>query len=176
MAIFTAHQLANATKPEINVATDQAKPLLICGAEGMAITFATCCNQIPGDKIVGYFDVGNGLVIHTEDCANLEKLRKRRGQYMPVLWADDVTCDFKVAVSVEMLNQKGALAQLAEAVAEAGSNIDDIHMGDTNEDYSLVTLRVLVKNTAHLERLLRHIGSVSMVVGVIRKKQLIINN
>jgi len=173
LAIFTAHQLANMAQPEVNI-DNKSRPLLIRGAEGMAITFADCCHPIPGDKIIGYFDVGNGLVIHTEDCATLEKQRKRRGQYMPVLWADDVSGDFNVEVNVEALNQKGALAQLAHEVAEAGSNIEDIKMSDTNTDYSLLTLRLTVKNTAHLERVLRHIGRVPMVVGVIRKKA--INN
>lgn len=171
LAIFTAHQLANAAQPEIKIDDDKNKPLLIRDAEGMAITFAPCCNPIPGDQIVGYFNVGHGLVVHTENCATLEKLRKQRGQYMPVLWADDVTGDFKAVVNVEMANQKGALAQLASAVADAGSNIDDIKMSDTNEDYSLVTIRLVVKNVAHLERVLRHISQVPMVMGVIRKKQ-----
>jgi len=170
-ALFTAHQLANASRTEIDVADDKLQPLLIRGAEGIAINFAPCCNPIPGDAIVGYFDVGSGLTIHTEDCAYLEKLRKRRSKYMPVLWADDVSGDFKVVVNVEMVNQKGGLAQLARAVSDAGSNIDDIKMSDTNEDYSLVTLGLKVKNVAHLERVLRHIAKVPLVVGVIRNKK-----
>jgi GTP diphosphokinase / guanosine-3',5'-bis(diphosphate) 3'-diphosphatase len=182
LAVFIAHQIINEMQTTISTESKseitkspakekpEAKPLLIKGAEGVAITFAPCCYPIPGDNIVGYFNVGQGIEVHTEDCANLIKLRKQPEKCIPVRWADDITEEFKVAVNVEMVHQRGALAQVAKAISDAGSSIDDISMSDKGGGYCIVSLVLMVRNTAHLERILRHISSAPVVIGVIRKR------
>jgi len=146
------------------------KPLIIKNAEGVAITFASCCSPIPGDAIVGYFNVGHGLEIHTEDCAKLAALRVQTEKYMPVRWADDVKGEFQVVVNVEMVNQRGTLAKLTQAISDAHSSIDDIKMSECSGGYCLVTLIITVENNFHLEHILQAINSLPMVMGVIRKK------
>lgn len=173
LAVFVAHQLAEVLENKATAAQDitkGTKPLFIRGAEGMAINFALCCCPIPGDKIVGYLNSGHGLDIHTEDCANLAKLRRQPEKCIPVLWADEVVGDFRVQINVEIVNQRGSIAALGKAIAEANSIIDDIHMSERSLNYVMVSLRLMVKNQAHLERVLRHINSVPIVVGVIRKR------
>ncbi|MEO1962782.1 MAG: RelA/SpoT family protein, partial [Cycloclasticus sp.] len=45
--------------------------LSIHGAdEGMLINLATCCRPIPGDKIMGFFSPGRGVVVHRNHCKN----------------------------------------------------------------------------------------------------------
>ena len=169
---LVAHQLMNATKNESLQTTDdtQSKPLLIHGAEGVAINFAPCCGPIPGEHIVGYFNAGHGLDIHVEDCINLAKMRKQPEKCLPVSWDDDAIGDFKVSINVEMLNKHGGLADLTKAISESNANIDGINMSERNSGFCLVSLTLLVKNSLHLERVIRHISKVSTVVGVIRKK------
>jgi guanosine-3',5'-bis(diphosphate) 3'-pyrophosphohydrolase len=148
----------------------EAKPLLIRGAEGVAISCAPCCYPIPGDPIVGYFNVGHGLVIHTEACETLAKLRKKQAEKcIPVRWAEDIKEEFKAALHVEVINQRGALAQITRAISDTSANIEDITVSDTSTGYSLISLKVFVRNLAHLERVLRHLGNIPVVVGVIRK-------
>lgn len=180
LAIFIAHQMASAMQSqgiaegkvdgEKSAQLHKPKPLLIKNAEGVAITFASCCSPIPGDAIVGYFNVGHGLEIHTEDCAKLVKMRLQAERYLPVRWADDVKGEFRAAVNVEMANQRGALAELTQAISAAGSSIEDIGMSECSGGYCLISLKVMVSNAAHLEDILHTISRLPMVMGVIRKK------
>lgn len=172
LATFVAHQLINAAETKLLDVTEEleTRPLTIRGSEGLAITFSACCHPIPGDQIVGYLNTGHGLDIHTEDCQALAKLRKNIEKFLPVRWADDLAVDYKVAINVEMMNQRGALASLAKAIAESNSNIDDITINERSGDYYLVTLILTVKNISHLERILRHIKNIPFIVGVTRKK------
>lgn len=174
LAIFVAHQIAAVMKNQhIEIKTEKSEkhvPLLIKGAEAMAITFASCCSPIPHDTIVGYFNIGYGLEIHTEDCKELIKLRLGKEKLLPVQWAEDVKGDFRVGISVEMTNQRGALAQMAQAVSDAGSSIDDISMSDCNGGYCLVSMKVRVHNAEHLEHVLNGISALPIVVGAIRKR------
>ena len=169
-AVFVVHQIANADKKQTKMPNNLATPLLIHGADGLAINFASCCCPIPGDSIIGFLNKGHGLDIHTKDCSNLTKLHKQTEKYLPVAWATDVQGNFRVALSVEIMQQRGALAELTKAVAKANAIIDDISLGERSGGYCLVALHLLVKNLLHLERVLRHISHASVVVGIIRKK------
>ena len=170
-AIFVAHQIANADKKQTKIPDDLANnPLLIHGADGMAVNFASCCCPIPGDPIIGFLNKGHGLDIHTKDCSNLTKIPKQAEKCLAVAWATDVQGNFRVALSVEIMQQRGALAELTKAVAKANAVIDDISLGERSGGYCLVALHLLVKNLLHLERVLRHISHASVVVGIIRKK------
>lgn len=174
ISIFVAHQIADAMHREVSlkdIATTEPKPLLIKGAEGVAITFGKCCYPIPGDPIIGYFDSeSHGLVIHAENCPNITKLRKHPEKCLPVNWSDDVQGNFQTEINIEALNQRGALAQLAQAISSADSNIDDISVHDSSGGYCIVNIKLSVKNLLHLERVLRHISNLPVVAGVIRKR------
>ncbi|MBU0744565.1 MAG: bifunctional (p)ppGpp synthetase/guanosine-3',5'-bis(diphosphate) 3'-pyrophosphohydrolase [Gammaproteobacteria bacterium] len=171
MAILVAYQLINRSegKEEV-IANGSTKPLLISGAEGVAITFSSCCCPIPGDPIFGYLNAGYGLEVHTDDCVNLAKLRKQPEKCLPVSWAEDVTGDFRVALNVEVINQVGSLAELTQAISKTNALIDDISSGEHSGDYVLFSMHLLVKNLSHFERVKRYIGNVSSVVAVVRKK------
>lgn len=174
ISIFVAHQIADTMHQEItlnDIDSSKPKPLLIKGAEGVAITFGKCCYPIPGDQIIGYFDPEmHGLVIHAENCPNAIKLRKHPEKCLPVNWADNVQGSFQTEINIEALNQRGALAQLAQAISSADSNIDDISVKDSSGGYCIVNIKLSVKNLLHLERVLRHISNLPVVAGVIRKR------
>lgn len=173
ISIFVAHQIADYMHKEVssNFNNSESKPLLIKGAEGVAITFGQCCYPVPGDAIIGYFDPEmHGLVIHAENCPNAPKLHRHPDKCLPVNWADDVQGNFQTEINVEALNQRGALAQLAQAISSADSNIDDISVHDSSGGYCLVNIKLSVKNLLHLERVLRHISNLPVVAGVIRKR------
>ena len=122
------------------------------------------------DQIIGYLNAGHGLDIHTEDCVNLSKFRKTPEKCLPVTWSEDVQGYFRVGVNVEMLHQRGALAALTKSISSANANIDDIQMSERSGGYCLVSLHLLVRNLSHLERVMRHISNVPVVIGVIRRK------
>lgn len=172
ISVFVAHQIADAMHKKIALGSEEEpKPLTIKGAEGVAITFGDCCYPIPGDAIIGYFDPEmHGLVIHAENCINAAKLRKHPEKCLPVSWDDEVHGNFQTVINVEALNQRGALAQLAQAISSADSNIDDISVHDSSGGYCLVNIKLSVKNLLHLERVLRHISNLPVVAGVIRKR------
>jgi GTP diphosphokinase / guanosine-3',5'-bis(diphosphate) 3'-diphosphatase len=171
-AVFVAHQLvANAAKEQTEVfQSSESKPLLIHGADGTAINFASCCCPIPGDSIVGFINKGHGLDIHIVDCTNQAKLRKQPEKWLPVSWADDVRGNFRVALDVEAIHRIGGLAELAGVITKTNAFVDDIGISERSGGYCLVSLRLLVKNLSHLNRVLRHISKASVVIGAMRKK------
>jgi len=142
--------------------------LTIRGTEGMAIQLAKCCQPIPGDPIIGSIRKGHGLVVHTHDCPTIRISRSSEPQkWIDVEWEPEEGALFDVRIRVEVKNTRGVLAQVAAAIAEAGSNIEDVSMDASPERlFTSLGFIIQVANRAHLAQVLRglrHIPEVSRI-------------
>src|SRR3989338_7278491 len=127
--IVVARQLACIGETLPNEAA--ANPVItIQGTEGMAVQFAKCCRPIPGDPIIGVLKSGQGLTVHTRDCTALHKGRGGE-QWMDAVWDKHIHRSFDVGLKLMVANQRGVLAKVAAAMAEAESNIENVNF--TNE-------------------------------------------
>ena len=130
--------------------------IVIRGTEGMAVQLASCCRPIPGDPIVGSMKKGQGLVVHAAECRAIARSRRAEPDlWIDVEWDREITRTFPSAIRVTVANQRGVLAKVASAIAEAGSNIDAI---STDEDRAVFTTMLFVlevANRQHLARVLR---------------------
>lgn len=172
-ALLVARQLAKhtttSTKPHSSEESP-SHPLAIKGTEGIVVTYAKCCRPIPGDSIGGYVEKGHGLIVHVEQCPNLESYRQNPDKYVSLRWEDKVYGDFPVDLRVEILNQRGSLARLALAISDSDSNIENINAEEFDGRFFSVSLTVTVRDRVHLARVLRKIRNAKNVIRVIRHK------
>ncbi len=146
------------------------QPLAIKGTEGIVVTFAKCCRPIPGDPIGGYIESGQGLQVHVEHCAVLEKFHHNHERYVSLHWEKKVHGDFPVDLIVDILNIRGSLASLALTISEAESNIINIKAEEFDEHDFSVNMTVTVCDRAHLAKVLRKIRNNKNVLHVKRIK------
>jgi guanosine-3',5'-bis(diphosphate) 3'-pyrophosphohydrolase len=141
--------------------TDDSTPsqggVLIDGSEGASVQLAACCRPIPGDAIVGYLGRGEGLLVHTADCHTGKRLKERDPErWMAVEWAEQPVRSFDTAVSVQVRNGKGALAQVAASVSAAEADITHIDMDNERDtDVAELRLQLSVRDRLHLADVLR---------------------
>ena len=133
--------------------------VLLDGSENASVQFAPCCRPIPGDPIVGYLGRGEGLVVHTEDCAVAKRLQyKDSERFFAVDWADEPTRPFEAGVVVTVANAKGVLARIAAALAREEADITHVDMGDKGlQDATDLRFVVAVRDRSHLEAVLRNL-------------------
>ncbi|MBI5430555.1 MAG: bifunctional (p)ppGpp synthetase/guanosine-3',5'-bis(diphosphate) 3'-pyrophosphohydrolase [Nitrosomonadales bacterium] len=141
----------------------------IQGTEGMAVQFAQCCRPIPGDPIVGVIRSGQGLLVHTHDCPTLRKGRSSGEQWLDVAWDKNIHRPFDVSIKLLVANQRGVLAKIAAAIAEADANIENINFSDEGE-YSGLHFTLEVNNRLHLANIMRSLRKIPEVVRIIRVK------
>jgi RelA/SpoT family (p)ppGpp synthetase len=144
--------------------------IVIHGSEGMAVQFAKCCNPIPGDPITGFIRKGQGLVVHTHDCPTAAKSRGDPEKWLDVEWAPATDKMFDVAIRVTVVNQRGVLAKVAAAIAESGSNIDNVSMDEERNLYTTMHFTVQVASRLHLARVMRALRRIQEVVRIARVK------
>jgi GTP pyrophosphokinase/guanosine-3',5'-bis(diphosphate) 3'-pyrophosphohydrolase len=146
--------------------------VLIDGSEGLSVQLARCCRPIPGDEILGYLGRGEGLLIHTADCAVGKRLFARDSEgWLAVGWAEQPTKAFETAISLLLTNGKGVLAEVATAVAEAEADITHIEMGDQPvSETAELKLLLSVRDRMHLDEVMRGLKRLAAVLSVGRFK------
>jgi guanosine-3',5'-bis(diphosphate) 3'-pyrophosphohydrolase len=145
-------------------------PLAIKGTEGMVVSYAKCCRPLPGDPILGFLSAGRGMVIHRDNCNNVAEVRRYPEKYVFVQWADEVIGEFAVNLRVDVLNKRGVLAILANALSDCNANIENVHVEERDERHSALIFLVLIKDRKHLAQIIRRIRSISVVIKVSRVK------
>jgi GTP pyrophosphokinase len=155
---YTAHE--NVSQGEIT----------LDGSENASVQFATCCRPVPGDAIVGYLGRGEGLVVHTEDCAVAKRLQHKDAErFISVEWAEEPVRPFETGLLVTVQNGKGVLARVAAALAGAEADITHVDMGDEKaQDATDLRFIVAVRDLHHLETAMRALKRTPSVMRVQR--------
>ncbi|MDT8398778.1 MAG: bifunctional GTP diphosphokinase/guanosine-3',5'-bis pyrophosphate 3'-pyrophosphohydrolase [Pseudomonadales bacterium] len=145
-------------------------PLTIRGAEGMVMNFAKCCHPIPGDLIVGHVSSGKGMSVHMENCKNVAEIRNDPRKYIALRWDPGVDGEFTVELRVELENQRGIIATLANAITSSEANIEKISTVDRDAKLSIVNLTLAVRNRIHLARVMKRVRVIKSVSKVTRNR------
>lgn len=133
--------------------------VVLDGSENASVQFAACCRPVPGDAIVGYLGRGEGLVVHTDDCAVAKRLQHKDSErFIGVEWSDEPVRAFETGIRVTIANGKGVLARVAAALAAAEADITHVDM-DEERTQDSVELRFIisVRDKAHLDAVLRNL-------------------
>jgi GTP diphosphokinase / guanosine-3',5'-bis(diphosphate) 3'-diphosphatase len=143
-------------------------PLAIAGTEGLLVTYARCCFPIPYDPIFAFLSAGRGVVIHRENCVNVEDYRKHPEKWLPVSWQTAPDRMFSSEIRIYVVNRTGVLAAVAAAIASTDSSIDHVSIDEHDSDTSVLTFELKVRDRKHLARIVRVIHRMPDIVRVSR--------
>jgi (p)ppGpp synthase/HD superfamily hydrolase len=143
-------------------------PLAVAGTEGLLVTYARCCFPIPHDPIFAFLSSGRGIVIHRENCANVEDYRKHPEKWLPVSWQGGAERFFNSQIRVDVPNRMGVLAAVAAAIASTETNIDHVSVEERDIDTSELVFELKVRDRKHLARIIRTIRRMPDVLHVTR--------
>ncbi|MEY4651433.1 MAG: putative pyrophosphokinae pyrophosphokinae [Pseudomonadota bacterium] len=147
--------------------------VILDGSENASVQYPSCCRPVPGDHIVGYLGRGEGLVVHTEDCASARRLlNKDSERFIGVEWSDEPVRSFETHLVVTVGNGKGVLARVASAMAGAEADITHVDMDeDRAQDAADLRFLVAVRDRSHLDTVLRAIKRIPDVLRVQRGRR-----
>ncbi len=124
--------------------------------EGISYRLGQCCHPLPGDRIVGVMVSGHGVVIHTIDCAELEKPHISMSDWLDVTWdahaADNAHSIARVMVRVK--NTPGALGAVMTVIGKNGGNIFNMKVTNRNPLLFEFIVDIEVRDVAHLQNIL----------------------
>ncbi len=108
-------------KEKKKVALSPSVGISLTGIEDIMVRFARCCHPIPGDEILGYISRGRGIMVHTENCLNIEEMDPER--IVEVEWNISHKQAFPVNMMVVCSDKKGLLAEISAVISGMDINI-----------------------------------------------------
>jgi len=140
----------------------------IKGTEGMIVNFPRCCRPIPGDDIVGLFNPGKGITVHRRGCRDLGDFQSQGDKWLDVEWAAEPGVDFSTGIQVEVSNRRGTLATVATAIADMGSNIENVRSSEKDGTSAALEFLLTVHGRQHLAEIIRHLRAIPQVMRISR--------
>jgi guanosine-3',5'-bis(diphosphate) 3'-pyrophosphohydrolase len=145
-----------------------AGTLAILGTEGMVVNYGKCCRPIPGDPITGLFSAGKGLVVHRQGCRNLGDFQRQGHNWLEVEWDQNSEVELPTEIRVDVGNQRGVLATVAAAIAEMGSNIENVRSQERDGLSSTISFLINVRGRRHLAAIMRRLRALGPVLRIVR--------
>jgi GTP pyrophosphokinase len=145
---------------------------ILDGSENALVQFCKCCRPVPGDAILGYLGRGEGLAVHTDDCAVAQRLQyKDAERFLAVAWADEPVRLFEAGIVVTVTNRKSVLARVSAELASTEVDITHVDMGDESSlDTAELRFVIEVRDQSHLESAMRNLNRMPAVVRTRRIK------
>lgn len=126
--------------------------------KGFVYNYAKCCNPIPGDPIVGYITIGEGIKIHRKNCNNLLSLSEsNENRLVPVEWPGEKDSYFLAGIAIKGEDRPGILKDLSNSIAGfQNTNIKSVSISTTDSIFS-GHITVYIKDVSNLNKLLERL-------------------
>jgi GTP diphosphokinase / guanosine-3',5'-bis(diphosphate) 3'-diphosphatase len=144
----------------------------IQGIDNVMLSFARCCQPVPGDPVVGIVTVGRGVSVHRQDCPNTFPNRVPVERRVSVEWDAAIGETFPVRLLVYGQDRASLLADIAKAISSVSVNIRTAGMA--SEDRTVRGVFVVeVQNLTKLNEVMTAIRKLPGVTRVERRQRLI---
>ncbi len=133
---------------------------------GTGVILSPVSMPIPGDRIVGIVQPGQGVEVYRIDSPALAEFDDEPERWIDLAW--DIDADehrlFPARVMLTLANSPGALGEVATVTGKHGANIENLTTLERRPDFYEMSVDIAVESAKHLERLmngLRMLKSVS---------------
>ncbi|MGD0532253.1 MAG: bifunctional (p)ppGpp synthetase/guanosine-3',5'-bis(diphosphate) 3'-pyrophosphohydrolase [Methyloceanibacter sp.] len=147
-----------------------ASSIPIRGLRGdLPVSFAED-GAVPGDRIVGILNPGQGITIYPIHAEALKAFDEEPERWIDVTWDidEDNPQRFPAKIAVIALNEPGSLAQVAAVIGEADGNIDNIKMMKRVPDYAEMVIDLEVWDLTHLNEIIAGLRAKDVVSSAAR--------
>ncbi len=159
-----AERLAKGPLEALGLTRRPSGGVRIQGLDNLMLSFARCCQPVPGDRVVGIVTTGRGISVHRQDCPNTFPSRIPPERRVEVEWDARVGETFPVRLVVYGTDRTALLADIAKAIAATSVNIRQAGMAMEDK-----TARgVFVVEVPHLAKLGDVMAAIRGVRGVTR--------
>jgi guanosine-3',5'-bis(diphosphate) 3'-pyrophosphohydrolase len=116
---------------------------------------ASCCQPVPGERIVGITYHGKGVVAHTIDCPVLVEFEEQPDRWIDLRWQDGRhPAVHTVSLELTISNDAGVLGRICSLIGEQKANISDLRFMDRKPDFYRLIIEVDLRDVEHLHRVM----------------------
>ena len=122
---------------------------------GQSFQRATCCEPLPGERIVGITFRGEGVVVHAIDCARMVEYEDQPDRWLDLHWHDGShPAVYGTTLDLTIGNDSGVLGRICTLIGEAQANISNLQFVDRKPDFYRLLIYVELRDAQHLHKLM----------------------
>ncbi|MCH2165654.1 MAG: bifunctional (p)ppGpp synthetase/guanosine-3',5'-bis(diphosphate) 3'-pyrophosphohydrolase [Marinovum sp.] len=130
---------------------------------------ATCCQPLPGERIVGITYRGEGLVVHKIDCDRLVDFEDQPDRWRDLHWSSGThRAEYTVTLDLTIGNDAGVLGHICTLIGGQKANISDLEFLDRKPDFYRLHVNVDLRDAEHAHSLITALQAESDVAEVAR--------
>ncbi len=103
--------------------SQNSNTVLVEGYDDVQVRMAKCCVPVPGDDIVGFITISNGIAVHVSDCLNVQINPKKGERIVDVSWSLANITGIIVWIEIEAIDRPYLLRDATIAISDNGGNI-----------------------------------------------------
>jgi (p)ppGpp synthase/HD superfamily hydrolase len=136
----------------------------------LPVRFAPHGGAVPGDRIIGILNPGEGITIYPIQSPDLQEFEDEPDRWLDVRWdvEDSQPQRFPACIHIQSVNEPGTLAQIAQVIAEHDGNIDNVRMTRRSPDFTEVQIDLEVYDLKHLNAIIAQLRAKPVVAKVAR--------
>ncbi|MGB0900256.1 RelA/SpoT family protein [Halocynthiibacter sp.] len=130
---------------------------------------ASCCQPVPGERIVGITYRGEGVVVHGIDCPVLGELEDQTERWVDLHWhSGRHAAEHTVTMNVTISNDSGVLGRICTLIGEQKANISDLKFVERKPDFYRLLIDIDLRDAEHLHMVMMGLEADSDVASVER--------
>ena len=171
-AELTGRELVSSVYPELDKVTGDEvdRKRAVIGLEpGQSFERASCCEPLPGERIVGITFRGKGVLLHAIDCERLSDYEDQPERWLDLRWHDGShPAVYGATIELTVANDRGVLGRICTLIGEAGANIADLKFVERKQDYFRLLVHAELRDAAQLHSLMLTLEAESNVAALSR--------
>ena len=135
--------------------------------DDIEVKFAKCCTPVPGDPIIGFITMGNGISVHTKSCPNIINNRHPE-RLIDVYWQNDETDKFPVKIQLISNNSPSVIYDVSKILSAINVNIVGMNARVNDNNEGVIDLSVEVNSIDQLDEVMGKLKSITALYSVYR--------
>ncbi|WP_372570439.1 RelA/SpoT family protein [Ruegeria jejuensis] len=174
-AELTGHELVQSVYPDL--APDEGDAIsprrAVIGVEpGQSFERATCCQPLPGERILGITYRGKGVVVHAIDCERLSEFEDQPERWVDLHWHSGThPAVYGAGLDLTIGNDAGVLGRICTLIGEKKANISNLEFLDRKPDFYRLMISVEIRDLEQLHSLMLMLEAESDVASVERYRE-----
>jgi GTP pyrophosphokinase/guanosine-3',5'-bis(diphosphate) 3'-pyrophosphohydrolase len=171
-AEITTRQILHALYPDLAIQQgdeiDAHRPVVGLSPE-QDFQRASCCQPVPGERIVGITYRGRGVVAHAIDCPVLAEFEDSPERWIDLRWHEGRhPAAHTVSLDLTISNDAGVLGKICTLIGQQRANISDLTFLDRKPDYYRLIVEVDLRDVEHLHTVMTALEAESDVAALSR--------
>ena len=140
--------------PEVK-ASENSELIIVEGYDDIKVRMAKCCVPVPGDDILGFVTISNGISVHRSDCMNIQIDSTKGERIIDVAWGFSTHTGNIIWLEIEAIDRPYLLRDATIAISDNGGNILVAKSVTSSKRIVSLVFQIEISDNTQLEEIIK---------------------